>query len=271
MLTLRHTKKYALFGAMCLLVWMCAVTIFLNHEAIDLSGFPIPLEGILNISLLLALVLFLRCVVFLFRDRPLLQANKQGLYLNLPPKNRGVIPWRSIAGFSRSPDGRVIYLYLQGTWDIPDHCGERFDIQTDERGKRRIPLYLYRKAGNLAQALQTLEQWHRSFYTQPARGFSPETDEAASRKAASLKGRGISLLLVFLHILRANFWTVAVLLYLLTAGALTEYVALPLAWVLPLLAIPFLFGGWLLRRLLAKGIAALQRCRDSQRQRSVGL
>lgn len=271
MQTLQHTKKYSLLGGTACAFWMSAVTAFLNSAFFLDGSFHPFVEYTLNLSLLPAMVLLIRCVFLLFRKRPLLQGNEQGLYLNLPPKNLGVVPWRCITGFALSPDSRFVQLYLQRTWDPPDRCSERFDIQTDARGHLMIPLPLGRKAGDPAKACRLLNQWLEHLGGSPARPPSPEGDEAAIRRIAGAKGRGASLLLASLHILRARFWLLWLLLFLLTAGVLQQQAGLSVLWALLIPALPFLFLGWLLRRFLTKGVTALQQYCEKQNHRSVGL
>ena len=271
MQTICHTKKYSVFwGAACFL-WISAAVSFLNSSWFLDSQFPPIVEYMLNLSLLPAAVLLICCMILLFRSRPLLQADDKGLYLNLPPKNRGVVPWQHITRFELSPNGRCINLYIQRRWDLPDRCPERFDIQTDERGQLFIPLSLNWKVTSLEKTCIRLNQWRDAQGGAAACTAFPEGDEAAARRTAGIKGRGAYLLLAVLSILDARFWLLWLLLFLMTAGALQGGAELPALWALLIPAIPVLAGGWLLRRGLKKGIAALRRCYDAQYRRSVGL
>ena len=271
MQTLRHTKKYSLLGAAACVLWLCGITALLDSLLFQEGSLPPFVEYGLNLSLLFAMALLVRCMIQLFRDRPLLQASEQGLYLNLPPKNRGVVPWRHITGFSLSPDGRYIHLYLQRRWDLPDRCPERFDLQTDGQGRLFIPLRLGRKAGSPEKVCLLLNQWRSTLGGASIRPSPPEGDEAAIRRTARLRGQGARLLLAVLSILSSRFWLLWLLLFLLTAAILQSHVDLPVLWVLLIPALPALVLGWILRRLLARALAALRRYCAQQSRRSVGL
>lgn len=271
MQTLRHTKKYSLLGGIVCVLWLCGVTALLDSSLFQESSLPLFVEYGLNLSLLFAMALLVRCMIQLFRDRPLLQASEQGLYLNLPPKNRGVVPWRHITGFSLSPDNRTILLHLQRHWDLPDRCPERFDIQTDGQGRLFIPLRLGRRAGSPEKVCLLLSQWRSTLDGTSFHPSSPEGDEAAIRRTARFKGRGAHLLLAILSILSSRSWLLWLILFLLAAGILQSHAELPVLWALLIPALPALVLGLLLRRLLTKALAALRRYCAQQSQRSVGL
>lgn len=271
MLQINHTKKYALFGAAALLLWLHSVTEFLNSAYAATHTLPMVVEGSLNLSILVAMLLLVRCVALVFSKRPLLRASERGLYLHLGSKNKGVVPWSVITGFRLSPDGQSVRLYLRRIWDTPERCAERFNIQTDERGQLMISLRLRRKTGNLEGVCKTLETWREQFSQGAKYGTCFETDEAAQRKSAANNKHGVSAVLAILYVLRAKYWSLVLILYLLLAAILTEHFDLSVQRTLFATALPFLIVVWLLRRLLNRGITALEHYKQSLAQRSVGL
>lgn len=66
MFKIQRTKRFVLLGAVGLVAWMTAVTIFLQGEAWKAAPAPAAVEGALNLSLLFAMVLFIWCLVRLF-------------------------------------------------------------------------------------------------------------------------------------------------------------------------------------------------------------
>ena len=93
MFKIQHTKRFVLLGAAVLVIWMSAVTMFLGGKTSNAISVPVAVEGALNLSLLFAMVLFIWCLVRLFREWPLLQAGEKGLYIRLSRKTRGIVPW----------------------------------------------------------------------------------------------------------------------------------------------------------------------------------
>ena len=156
-------------------------------------------------------------------------------------------------------------------WDFQDDCGEHFEIQTGEAGRRRIPLRLRGKVGSVTRTVETLEQWRLSFDGSQSHSAFPELDETTLRKNAVRKKSGLSVVLTLLYFLRSKYWVLMLLLFLLTAGSLTEYTSLTVLWALSLSLVPFLLLGWLLRKLLGCGISALERRKVDLCDRSVGL
>lgn len=265
-----HTKRHAAWSAAACFLWMSAVTSLLDGEALGACSLLQRFEGVLNLSLLLVLLLFIRCLILLFRERLLLQGGERGLFLQVSGKNRGVIPWRHIAGFACSPDHRSILIYLQGMWDIPDGCGEHFDIRTDHSGKRMIFLPLRRKVHRIDRVRETLEEW-LLYFSQSGKTPPPAMDESAQRRKAAAKKHSLATLLVPLYFLRSKYWLLILISYLLIAGSMESATALsrPAVLVISLaLALPV---GVLSRYLLAKGISALERHKAESEQRMVGL
>lgn len=214
---------------------------------------------------------YLSAAIQLFRDRVLLQAGSRGLYLHVSGKNRGTVPWNAITGAAVSGDGRSVLLYLRGLWDVPNDCGERFEIQTDEAGRRVLCLPLRHKVNSLEQVCAQVEAWRLSHMEEPASGPLYGFDEADRRRSAAAAGRGLSGLLFPLYFIRSKFWLLLLLAYLLIAAYVTECTAVPFGWGLVLSAVLALLLGLLLRSLLDRGIAALERRRDAAGKRAKGL
>lgn len=265
-----HTKKYALASALLLFLWMVVATTLAGDDM--LMRFPVlqKLESVLNISLLISLVLFLFSLTLIFRKRPLLQGSERGLYLHLSRRNRGVIPWRYISHFECSADHRNIFVYLQGAWDVPEGCGEQFDIQFNEHGKRMIVLPLHRKVGKIERVCNVLGRWHTSFVPVTST-TSPDLYEAGQRRSAAMSARGLTLLLLPLYFIRSKFWFLAAVIYLLLSAALEVLTDLTRPWVLAISAVPALVIIILLRRSLPKAIRALERRREQNNTRRIGL
>ena len=156
-------------------------------------------------------------------------------------------------------------------WDVPDGCAEQFDIQAGDGGRRMVVLKLRRKASHADRVYEQLEQWYELFCDDGYRSTAPDIDEAEQRKQASVQKQALSGVLVPLYFLRSKYWILWLLCYLLACGGLTEYAQLPISWVLPIAAVVFLALGWLLRRLLGRGIRALERRKADKNSRAKGL
>lgn len=265
-----HTKRYAVIGIAGYLLWTVLLTRLLDEACGEqLPCYP-QLEIVMNAVTLLLLPLFIRCVVLAFQERVLLQGGERGLALRIGRKNRGVIPWRNIVGFAESPDHRELRIYLQGQWDSLEGSGERFEIQTDETGKRMIPLFLRHKVNRGDEVRKELEAWQASFSPE-RQSTSFDVEETAWRRGAAMKKGGFTALLIPLYFVRGKYWVIMLLLYLLLTGWVDSAVDLARPWVLLLTAVPFLPVSILLRRLLGKGITALERRRERERARTLGL
>lgn len=265
-----RTKKYALIGAAVCFLWIYSVTMLLNHEALSKLPIITRLEALLNISLLIMGAAFLRCFILLFKKRPLLQAGENGLHLQVSKKNRGIVPWRHIAHFDCPPDRREVRVYLQGLWDLPDGCGETFDIQTDENRQRMIVLPLRRKVRDPSQVRDELEEWRLCYSDGKASRF-PEIDERSRRQIASAKKHGADSILIPMYFIRSKFWVLAVIGFLLLAALLETYTALSRPAVLVIAVVPALLLSFLARRLLSKAISALEYSKEQNQDRMIGL
>lgn len=265
-----HTKKYAVIGALLSFFWMAVVTTLVEDDM--LTRFPVlqKLESMLNLSLLIALALFLIAFTLIFRKRPLLQGSQRGLYLCVSRKNRGVVPWRHISHFECSADRHKILIYLQGAWDVPADCGERFDIRFGDGGRRVIVLPLHRKAGNVVRVCAVLEKWRVQFVTVPGM-VSPDQYEPDQRRNAAMSARSSGALLLPLYFIRSKFWFLAAIMYLLMAGGVEYLTALSRPWVLGISALPALAVIIVLRRLLPKAIRALEQHKEKNNIRHIGL
>ena len=267
---LYHTKKYAVMGVAACFLWMYVATTLLNHEFF--SGLPmiIRLEGALNISLLIMMMVLIRCLVLLFKERPLLQAGENGLHLQVSGKNRGIVPWRHITHFACSQDRRQVRIYLRGLWDIPEDCGERFDIQSDENRQRMIVLPLHRKVRNVEHVRDELEEWLLCY--SDGEVFScPEMDELSQRRIASAKTHGAASALVPLYFIRSKFWILTIIGYLFFAAIVERWAEFSRPVVLCVSAVPALLTAFLIRKLLSKAISALERSKERNQERMIGL
>ena len=265
-----RTRKYAVMGAVVCFLWMDLVTMLLNHEV--LSGLPVitKLEGFLNSSLLIAGVVFLRCLILLFKKRPLFQAGENGLHLQVSKKNRGIIPWRHIAHVDCVPDRREVRVYLQGLWDVPDDCGEKFDIQIDENRQRMIVLPLRHKVRDPAYVRDELEEWRRCYSDGETSRF-PETDERSRRRIASAKKHGAASILVPMYFIRSKFWILVLICFLFLAALIENHAAFSRPAVLAIAAVPTLLLSFIMRKLLSKAISALEYSKEQNQDRMIGL
>lgn len=265
-----RTKRYAVVGAVVCFLWMYLITTLINHESFSELPVIIKLEKALNISLLIVAVIFIRCLFLLFKQRPLLQAGENGLYLQVSKKNRGIVPWRHITHFACLQDRWQIRIYLQGLWDVPDDCGERFDIQLDENRQRMIALPLRHKVRGLEHVCSELEEW-RGYYSDGEAPRHLEMDERSQRKIASAKKQGASAVLVPLYFIRSKFWILAIVGYLFLAAWIETVADYSHHAVLIIAAIPALLVSIIIRRLLSKVILGLERSKEKNQGRMVGL
>lgn len=265
-----RTKKYAFIGACTSFVWIWLLVMLLNHGPASQTPIVAQLEAIFNLSLLVLLVVFVRCVILVFQTRILLAAGEAGLYLQVSKKNRGIVPWRNIAGFTCSPDRRQVMVFLQGAWDVPDGCNERFDIQFDARGQRMIVLPLSRKVGDPARVCQELETW-RQTYSSLNSAKPPDMDEGAVRRRAAAKKLGIGSVLGPLYFIRSKFWIFFIGGFLLLAALLETWTTLSRPAALAAAGLLSLLASLILRRLLSKAVSALENRSAQLRDRSIGL
>lgn len=265
-----RTKRYTVWGAVVCFLWLYLITTLINHEAC--SELPVikKLEGALNISLLIVGVIFIRCLFLLFKQRPLLQAGENGLYLQVSKKNRGIVPWRHITHFACLQDRWQIRIYLRGLWDVPDDCGEKFDIQIDEDRQRMIVLHLRHKVGNLERVRDELEEW-LLYYSDGEVSRHLEMDERSQRRMASAKKQGASAVLVLLYFIRSKFWIFAIIAFLFFAAWIEKLTEYSRPTVLIIAVIPALLVSIIIRRLLSKVILSLERSKEKNQGRMVGL
>lgn len=256
-------RRAALLSALSL-AWMFAAMTALDRLADTLPPWA---EGALNLSLLPAAALLVWGFLRLLRPKIVLRAGERGLWLRFPPKTVGVVPWRCISHAELSPDGRGMRLYLKGLWDVPDGCGERFAIETDEHGRRLLLLPIQRKTGTTPRkALALLTQWFEVF-ADDAPVYRPDYDESRERRAAAQSGAAAHALVPALYFVRGKLWVAMLLVYILLLRGLTEAA---LVWqLLPLVP---LAAAWLvLRRLLGRAISALERYGERRDERASGL
>lgn len=265
-----HTKKYAIIGAITCFVWMYSTTMVLNHQSFSQLPIIIKLEGILNISLLIVVVLLLRCLILVFKKRSLIQAGENGLYLQVSKKNRGIIPWRHIAHFDCSLDQREVRVYLQGLWDVPDDCGEKFDIQIDENRQRMIVLPLHHKVRDPAHVRDELEEW-RLYYSDGETSWHPEMDELSHRRIASAKKHGAALMLIPMYFIRSKFWILVIIGFLFLAALIEKWTAFSRPVVLAITMVPTLLMSFIIHRLLSKAVSALEHSKEKNQERMIGL
>lgn len=262
--TICASRRGAILATLLSLAWMFAAMTTLDRLA---DALPLWAEGALNLSLLPTAALLVWGFLHLLRPKIVLRAGKNGLWLHFPPKTVGVVPWRHVSHFALSPDGRGIWLYLRGLWDVPDGCGERFAVETDERGQRLLFLPIRRKTGTTpGKALVLLEQWYEAF-ADDAPIYRPDYDEAQQRRTAARSGAAMHMLLPVLYFVRGKLWVAGLLVYILLLRGLSEAA---LVWqLLPL--VPLAAAWFVLRRLLGRGIAALERCEARSDERAGGL
>lgn len=260
--TICASRRGALFTLVLSAAWM-----FPAMDVLDRPVIPFRLEAALNLSLLPAAALLVCGFLRLLRPKTVLRAGERGLWLRFPPNTVGVVPWRSVSHLEASPDGRGVRLYLKGLWDVPDNCGDRFAVETDERGQRMLFLPIRRKTGiSCAKALALLEQWYEMF-ADDAPAYRPDYDEARERRAAAQSSAAVHALVPVLHFVRGKLWVAMLFVYLLLLRGLTEA-----ALVLQLLPLVPLAAVWLLlRRLLARAIAALSCAGERSDERASGL
>lgn len=260
--TICASRRGAVLALLLSAAWM-----FAAMTALERVDVPFWLEGTLNLSLLPAAALLVWGAVRLLRPKTVLRAGERGLSLRFPPKTVGLVPWRHVSHFELSPDGRGVRLYLKGMWDVPDGCGERFAVETDEQGQRMLFLPIRRKTGaTLGKAYTLLKQWHEAF-ADGAPTYRPDYDEARERRAAAHSGALLHALLPALRFARGKLWLAMLLVYFLLLRGLTEAA---LVWqLLPL--VPLAAAWLLLHRLLGRGIAALERHSARSDERADGL
>lgn len=262
--TLCASRRGALLALALSAAWL-----FLAMDALDRFAETIPFapEAALNLSLLPAAAVLVWGFLRLLRPKTVLRAGERGLWLRFPPKTVGLVPWRCISHAELSPDGRDLRLYLKGLWDVPDNCGDRFAVETDERGQRMLFLPIRRKTGtSCAKALALLEQWYEVF-ADDAPAYRPDYDESRERRAAAQSGAAAHALVPALYFVRGKLWVAMLLVYILLLRGLTEAA---LVWqLLPLVP---LAAAWLvLRRLLGRAISALERYGERRDERASGL
>ena len=265
-----RTKKYVIMGTSACLLWMYSVMILLDHQSLAELPIIIKMEGLLNISLLMAGVIFLWCLILLFKKRPLLQAGENGLHLQVSKKNYGIIPWRHIAHFDCSLDQREVRVYLQGLWDIPDDCGEKFDIQVDENRQRMIVLPLRHKVRDPVHVCNELEEWRRC-YSDGEVARNPQIDERFCRRIASAKKHGAGSMLIPLYFIHSKFWILAMIGFLFLAALVEKWTAFSRPVVLAITAVPTLLLSFIIRRLLLRAISALEHLKEKNQDRMIGL
>ncbi len=265
-----RTKKYAIMGTVVCFLWIYPVTMLLNHESLSELPIIIKMEGLLNISLLIMGAVFLRCLILLFKKRPLLQAGENGLHLQVSKKNCGIIPWRHIAHFDCLPDRREVRVYLQGLWDVPDDCGEKFDIQIDEKRQRMIVLPLQHKVRNPAHVRDELEEWWL-YYSEGETSQFPEIDERSRRRIASAKKHGVASILVPMYFIHSKFWVLVIIDFLFLAALIEKCTAFSRPVVLAIAVVPTLLLSFIIRRLLSKAISALEYSKEQNQDRMIGL
>ena len=266
-----RTKKYVIMGTVACLLWMYSVTMLLDHQSLSELPISIKIEGLLNISLLIIGVVFLWCLILLFKKRPLLQAGENGLYLQVSKKNCGIIPWRHIARFGCSLDQREVRVYLQGLWDIPDDCGEKFDIQIDENRQRVIVLPLRHKVRNPAHVRDELEEWRLYYYSNGETARDPEIDERSCRRIASAKKHGAGSMLIPVYFIYSKFWILVMIGFLFLAALVEKWTAFSRPVVLAITAVPTLLLSFIIRRLLLRAISALEHLKEKNQDRMIGL
>lgn len=260
---LRHTRKPALLAALLMLLWLWIGITIENGEL------PQQAVAALNISMLAAMVILIVCVVRILCPRLVMQASEKGLYLKLPPQAKGIVPWRHIGWIEADADGRHVRIYLKGMWDVPDGCGERFAIETDETGKRMLRPDMRRKLGNPQRVSMTLTAWHEEFMD--VEKILPDVDEREQRRQAAWKKRGLSTGLAPIYFLRSKFWLLAICGYLLLCDWISKQASFSLPVTLLVGLIPCAPAVWLLRRGLNRLIARLERSRDAAGERKIGL
>lgn len=264
-----RTKKYAVIGVCISATGMALFVALLNHKSASQLSAIAGLEAAINVLLLVLLGVFIRCLILLFQTRTLLAAGEAGLYLRVSRNNRGIVPWRNIAGFACSPDGRTVLIALQGAWNVLDGCGEHFTLQAVAGGKRVIALPLSRRVRDPERVCHELEEW-REIYSGCGRAGLPDMDEAAVRRRAAVKKLGLELILPALYVLRARFWILTLGGALLLAALLEARTALSRPAVLAAAGLPALLASRLLRSLLAKTISVLERQKTRHQERAAG-
>lgn len=265
-----RTKKYAIIGACASFLWLCLTVMLLNHETFSQLPIVVKLEGTLNISLLIMMVVFIRCFILFIKMRPLLVAGEKGLYLQVSKKNRGIVPWRHITHFDCSQDRRQVRVYLQGVWDIPDSCNEKFDIQIDENRQRIIVLPLYRKVCDLERVCNELEKWKLS-YSDSEVSSLPKMDELSRRRIASVKKHGAASILIPLYFIRSKLWILTIIGFLILAALLEKWTAFSRPVVLAAAMIPALLMSFITHRLLSKAISTLEYKKEKDQDKAIGL
>lgn len=164
--------------------------------------------------------------------------------------------------------GALLALVLSAAWlFLVLEALDRFAVETDERGQRMLFLPIRRKTStSCAKALALLEQWYEMF-ADDAPAYRPDYDEARERRAAAQSSAAVYALVPVLHFVRGKLWVAMLFVYLLLLRGLTEA-----ALVLQLLPLVPLAAVWLLlRRLLARAIAALSCAGERSDERASGL
>ena len=96
-------------------------------------------------------------------------------------------------------------------------------------------------------------------------------DERSQRRIASAKKQGASAVLVPLYFIRSKYWILAIIGFLFFAAWIEKLTEYSRPAVLIIAAIPALLVSIIIRRLLSKVILGLERSKEKNQGRMVGL
>lgn len=98
-----------------------------------------------------------------------------------------------------------------------------------------------------------------------------EMDERSQRRIASVKKHGAASALVPLYFIRSKFWILAVIGFLFLAAWIEKLTEFSRPVVLIITVIPVLVASLIIRRLLSKAISTLERSKEKNQERMIGL